>query len=432
MGDVPLTSEVRTLARLAWPVVLGQLGLVSMGVVDLMVVGSLGEAPLAAVGLGNTWSFAGLIVGLGVASGLDPFVATAYGAGDPKRAGRAALHGSVLLLGIAVAIAVQHLLAAPALTALGQPAHVIPDAHAYSVINVVGILPFLGFTVVRQVLQGGGIMRPAMWVVWGGNLVNLVADVVLVWRLDLGVAGAAWATVIVRWVMFLALLFVGRHVLREAWPGLVWSRELFARVARKASPVGLQVGFEVWAFNGASFLAGMLGSTQVAAHTAALSAASMAFMVPMGIGAAGATRVGNLRGAGKPWERSAWTAIAMGAGVMLLSGAIFLFAPHLVARVFTTDPPVVAAILSVLPYAAAFGLFDGTQAVAMGVLRGLGDTRGPAVIALVAYWVVALPWGVWAMRTRGLEGIWEGLTAGLALAAVLLVFRVARPAVDTS
>lgn len=423
-------EEARRLASLAWPVVLGQLGLVSMGVVDLMVVGSLGEIPLASVGLGNTWSFAGLIIGLGAASGLDPFVTRAYGRESPREAGAAALHGSVLLIAISALLAVQHLLAAPALALLQQPAEAIPGAHRYAVINIVGILPFMGFTLVRQLLQGGGVMRPAMGVVWLGNLVNAAADMLLVWRLGLGVDGAAWATVLVRWVMFAALVVVGWPVLREAWPGWHWSTELFRRVRAKALPVGLQVGFEVWAFNACTLLAGTLGTTAVAAHTAALSAASLAFMVPMGIGAAAATRVGNQLGAERPWRPAAWTSIAMGAAVMVFSGLVFLGLPEQVARIYTADPVVVGSVAAVLPIAAAFGLFDGVQVVAMGVLRGLGDTRGPAAIALFAYWGIGLPWGAWSSGSRGLVGVWEGLALGLAVAAVLLVVRVARSTVD--
>lgn len=423
-------DEARRLTGLAWPIVLGQLGLVAMGVVDLMVVGSLGELPMAAVGLGNTWSFAGLIIGLGAASGLDPFITQAYGRDRPREAGAAALHGAGLLLCIAALLLVQHLLTVPALTLLQQPAEAIPGANLYVLINILGILPFLAFALVRQLLQGGGVMRPAMWVVWLANLVNAAADIGLVWYLDLGIAGAASATVIVRWVMFFAIVYVGRDVLVEAWPGRTWSWELFGRIRRKALPVGMQVGFEVWAFNAATLLAGILGTTAVAAHTAALSAASVAFMVPMGISGAAATRVGNQVGAGRPWRPGAWTAIAMGSGVMIFSGLGFYFLPHTIARVFTTDPVVVASIGSVLPIAAAFGLFDGVQVVAMGVLRGLGDTRGPAAIALFAYWGVGLPWGAWASQQRGLPGVWEGLALGLAVASVLLVFRVARPSLE--
>lgn len=420
-------DEIRTLASLAWPVVIGQIGLVSMGVIDLMVVGSLGEGPLAAIGLGNTWTFAGLVVGLGVAQGLDPFVTTAYGAGEPKRAGVAALHGAVLLIGIAALLMVQHAVAEPMLHLLLQPAVVIPDAALYSWISIVGVVPFLGFVVVRQLLQGGGEMRTAMWVIALGNLVNLAADLWLVWGMGLGVAGAAWATVIVRWVMLFAVIALGWRVLVTAWPGFVVKRDELVRVGRKALPVGFQVGFEVWAFNGASLLAGTLGATAVAAHTSALSAASLAFMVPMGIGAAAATRVGNLRGAGKPWRRSAWTAIGMGSAMMLFSGAVFLFAPGAVARVYTAEPSVVASVVAILPIAAAFGLFDGVQAVSMGVLRGLGDTRGPAIIALIAHWVVGLPVGYTLMQRYDLAGVWLGLSAGLFLAAGLLVVRVASP-----
>ncbi len=418
--------ELVRIAGLAWPVVLGQLGLVTLGMVDLVVVGALGPRAQAAVGLGNTWTFAGLILGIGVTLGLDPYITTAYGACRPRRAGRAALHGAILLAGVGLLIVVQHLLAGPALRALGQPADAIPEARLYAWIQVFGVPPFLAFLLLRQLLQGGGKMRPAMWVVGLGNGVNLAADWILVVKSGTGVAGVAWATVLVRWVMLGALLWLGRSTFHRAWPGWRVERQYLLAVVAMALPTGLQVGLEVWAFNTASLLAGWLGSAALAAHSAALTAASMAFMVPMGIGAAAATRVGNLVGAGLPWRRAAWTAIAMGATVMLLSGSLFAFAPHVVARIFTDDREVLDLMVRVLPVAAVFGFFDGTQAVAHGVLRGLRDTRYPALLALFAYWGIALPWGTSGLGDRGLVAVWEGLAAGLATAAVLLVVRIAR------
>lgn len=421
----PARREFQILTRLAWPAVVAQMGLVAMGVVDLMVVGSLGEIPLAAVGLGNTWTFAGLVVALGTASGLDAFITVAYGADRPREAGRAALNGGVVLLAVGALLAIQHAAAAPALTLLMQPADAIPDAALYSRISIVGILPLLGFSLTRQLLQGGGLMRPAMWVVLVGNVVNAVANLTLVHGLGLGIAGCAWATVGVRWFMFAGLLFTGRHIVRASWPA-GWRPSLapILEVATRTLPVGMQVGFEVWAFNAASLLAGTLGTTAVAAHTTALSLTSMAFMIPLGVGQAAATRVGNHVGAGRSWTMSAGVAIVTGALVMSLSGVSFLVFPGPLARLYTSDPEVLTLVATVLPVAAAFGLFDGTQAVAMGVLRGLGDTRWPAIIALVAHWMIGLPIGWYGLSTLGLRSVWYGLCVGLAVASVLLVARV--------
>ncbi|MEZ4318369.1 MAG: MATE family efflux transporter [Myxococcota bacterium] len=417
---------MRPLLDLAWPVVLGNLGLVAMGVVDLMVAGTLGEDALAAVGLGHTYSFALLIFGLGVASGIDPEVTRAYGANQPVEAGRTALHGAVLLGAVGAVIAALHCVASPLLTALGQPADAVPGAGVYCQVLSVGVPPYLGFVLVRQLLQGGGSMRPAAWVVLGGNVVNLLADLVLVLWLDQGVAGVGWATVIVRWFMLGGLVWVGWPVLREAWPGWTLERARLERLVPVALPVGWQLGFEVWAFNVATLLAGTLGTTEVAAHIAALSAASMAFMVPMGLSAAATTRVGNHLGAGRPWTTAGWTALALGSLSMTLSGLLFVLAPAQVVGVYTSEAPVIAVAASILPIAALFGFFDGLQVVSMGVLRGVGDTRFAAGIALFAHWAVGMPLCVLLMGPYGLTGIWLGLSAALAMASLLGVGRVAQ------
>lgn len=413
-------NEIRTLWKLAWPVIVGQVGLVGMGVVDLIVAGALDGPALAAVGLGHTWSFATLIFGLGVASGIDPEVTQAYGADRPRDVGRAALHGGVLLGIVSIAIMALHLVAGPALTAFGQPADAVPMAAAYCGVLVPGVIPFLGFAMVRQVLQGGGVMRPATWVILAANGVNLIADLVLVLGLGWGVEGLALATVVVRWFMWVALMLLGRDVLARVWVWEAVSVVRLRRMARMALPVGWQLGFEVWAFNAASLMAGLLGSASTAAHTAALSAASLAFMVPMGLSAAVTTRVGNQVGARQPWRRSGWTAIGMGAVVMTLSGVVFTFLPEQVARVYTRDPAEVALVVTILPIAALFGVFDGVQVVSMGVLRGLGDTRTAAFIALFAYWCVGLPVG-WSLLHWGLTGVWTGLSVGLGTSAVTCV-----------
>jgi MATE family multidrug resistance protein len=425
-------DEVRRLIGLAWPVVLGQVGLLLMGVVDLLMVRSLGEDATAAVGIAITWSFASLVFGMGLASGIDPLVAQAYGAGDPRRAGTAAARGGVVLLLACVPIMGLHLVAEPVFRFLRQPPTAIEDAATFCRILAVSVPAFLGFAFLRQWLQGGGAMRPAMWVVALGNVVNLVCAWVLVngWGPvpTFGVPGVAWATTIVRWVMLFALVWLGRHVLWEARPlpgWLDWTQ--IGRVALVTLGVGMQIGLEVWAFNAGSLFAGALGATEAAAHTAALNAASLAFMVPLGISAAAATRVGNLVGAGQDWRRAGWTAVAMGAGAMTFSAILFLLVPEKVGATYNTDPDVIALVATILPLAAMFQWFDGTQVVAFGVLRGLGDTRRPGLFNLLGYWLVGLPLGAWLAFGAGwgLPGVWLAYVIGLVTVALLLVWRLA-------
>ena len=431
----PATSvaeEARLLARLSWPVVLGSAGMVTMSMVDFVVVGRLGAVPMGAVGVAHGLSFALLVPAVGTAHGVDPLVAQAYGAGDPRRAGAAAVRGALLLAVLAVFIIAGHWAAGSLLGVLRQDPALVPDAVLYCQISAWSVPPYIGFLLLRQVLQGNGLMRPAMWAVLVGNVVNLVIDIGLGLGVgplpQLGVAGVAWATVAVRWAMFAVLGLVALAPLRASWPTPEALRALpLAEVARMALPVGVHNSVEAWAFVAAGLVAGTLGATEAAAHTAAISVASLAFMMALGIGAAASTRVGNLVGAGQPWARSAWVAVGLAVAVMSTSAAVFTLFPESLARLYTPDASVVALVVTVLPLAAAFQWFDGAQAVSFGVLRGLGDTRVPSALAVVAFWFVSVPLQLVLAHGLGwgLRGIWWGLVAGLGVVSVLLMARIA-------
>lgn len=423
-------AEIRTLARLAWPVVLGQVGLIAMGIEDLLVVGRLGEEATGGIGLGTAWTFAALAFGMGTASGIDPLVSQAYGAGRPRDAVAALVRGTVVMLGVCVPIVAAHWWAEDILRAAGQPESIVPLAGAYCRVLTAGVLPFFVFQLLRQFLQGSGRMAAATVVILLGNVLNLAGAWVLVHGAGaipgMGPIGSAWATLAVRWCMALALLFAAAPLLRRDWPGPVLTVASVAQTAKDTLPVGFQVSLEVWAFNAATFMAGWLGATSAAAHVVALNLASTSFMVPLGVAAAAATRVGNLVGAGQTWQRAAFTAIGSGAAVMLVSAAIFALLPGPLSALYNTDPAVIAAAAAVLPVVALFQVFDGTQAVGFGVLRGLGDTRMPSLANLVGYGIVGLPGG-WFMAFRlgwGLPGVWGGMTLGLATVATILVLRV--------
>lgn len=206
-----------------------------------------------------------------------------------------------------------------------------------------------------------------------------------------------------------------------------------AEIVRNGVPIGLQYGLETWAFQITTLLAGALGEAELAAHVVALNLASLSFMVPMGLSQGASTRVGNLLGAGQTHaaRRSATLALGLGAGVMVVSAVLFVTLRWELPRLYSDDATVVALAASILPIAAAFQVFDGTQAVGGGVLRGLGATRPAAVFNLVGYYVVALPLALLAAKSfgMGLPGLWWGLCVGLAGVASALVWWIRRRAV---
>ncbi len=178
-------------------------------------------------------------------------------------------------------------------------------------------------------------------------------------------------------------------------------------------------------FAAATTLAGMLDPVALAAHHVVLDIASVTFMIPLGLSAAGAVRVGQALGRGEPLAagHAGWTALALGAGFMACAGLVFAMMPRTLVAVFTTDPAVIASAGSLMLVAAAFQLFDGLQGVSTGAMRGAGDTHTPMVCNLVAHWFVGLPIGYLLAFGAGFGvfGLWAGLALGLAAAGIYLL-----------
>jgi len=247
----------------------------------------------------------------------------------------------------------------------------------------------------------------------------------------MGVLGSAWATLISRWFMAALLLVLAwPHLggyLRRPAPDVLAPAPLL-RVMRLGAPIGAQMMFEFGAFALVALLMGRLGVVQVAAHQVAINLASLTFMVPLGVSSAAAVIVGHAVGRHDPdgVRRSTAAALHVGAGFMMMTAALFIALPVPLARMYTDDPNVIALAAVLLPIAGVFQVADGLQVVALGLLRGLGDTRVPMLINVVAFWVIAIP--VSLLLGFGLgggaPGLWWGLVAGLAVVAVTLVIRL--------
>jgi MATE family, multidrug efflux pump len=421
------------LLRLAGPVILAEVGWMAMGIVDTMMVGPLGPAAIGATGMGTSLFTAIAIFGMGLMLGLDTFVSHAHGAGDSKRC--------VLWLhtGVWLALAMTPIVMALAwllfltLDLWGLHPAIRPLVGTYLRIMSFGALPLLLYAAFRRYLQGMHVVRPVMLALLSANLVNAGANWVLIYGHlgvpALGVEGAAWATTVAR-VYMAAFLFVAIQVdhrrRRDSshvsmTPDAARLKELIALGLPAASQVTLEVGV----FAAATALAGKLEPVSSGSHQIALNIASLAFMVPLGLSSSGAVRVGYAVGARDPARaiRAGWMALASGGLVMTVIGLVLFLFPTMLIRAFTTDPRVVDIGAGLLAIAAAFQLFDGTQAVATGVLRGIGETRVPMIVNVIGHWVFGLPVG-YALCFRfawGVAGLWVGLSIGLVLTAVVLV-----------
>jgi len=426
--------------RLALPVVVSELGWMAMGVVDTMMVGRIDVEAIGAVGVGRAVYSVVAVFGLGLLLGLDGLVSQAHGAGRHREAHLSLLHGVYLslLIGLPAVLVTRWLCGWFGL--LGIDETVFASTKAYVDAVSWSAVPLLLYFTLRRYLQAIHIVRPVMLALLTANLVNVVANRALIyghWGFpELGVVGAAWATCIassyLALFLLVALVLHSRGDSRESWTfPLRPDPARLARLLGLGLPAAIQLVLEVGVFALATALAGRLAPASLAAHQIALSAASVTYMVPLGVSSAAAVRVGHALGRRRPADavRSGWAALLFGAGFMLVAATAFVLFPRSILRAFTNDPAVIGPGVMLLYLAAVFQLFDGVQVVATGALRGSGDTRTPMIWNLVGYWMIALPVGYTCCFVLGLGavGLWCGLTTGLILVGcVLLVVWIRR------
>lgn len=418
--------------RLALPVVLAEMGWMTMGMVDTLMVGRLSPEAIGAVGLGSS-IFMGLsIFAMGLLLGLDTLVSQAFGAGRLDECHRWLVHGVVLAVALSVPITGVLLWIASALDGWGLDPGVLVLTEPYVAIVAWSLLPLLLYAAFRRYLQGMGIVRPVTIALVGANLVNVVVNWILIYgnlgAPALGVAGAAWATVLSRVAMagFLlgAILYQEREGAAGVFQGVRLQAACFRRLLALGLPAASQLTLEVGAFAAATALAGRLAPASLAAHQIAINYAALSFMVPLGISSAGAVRVGHAVGRRDPAgaSRAGWTALLFAILFMSGAAAVFLTMPRLLLTAFTSDPGVLEVGVTLLFVAAVFQLFDGVQVVATGALRGLGETRLPMLWNLAGHWFIGLPLGYTLCFVVGIGviGLWWGLSIGLIVCGIAL------------
>lgn len=429
----PLRLELRALLVLATPLVLTNLGNMALALVDVAVVGRLGETAIAAAGLGNAIFFAATLFGLGVLFGLDPLLGQAAGAKEHDRVWQCFVGGVLLALLLAIPLTGIILVAAHFLPAMGAPPETIELTRGYLYARLPSLAPFLLLIALRAFLQARGVTNSLMTGVVVANIVNVPLAWVLAlgWPAigfeGLGVVGAGLATFFATTVQLIVSawpLFRLRGTASLALPVLV---DAMKRTLVLGLPIGLQITFEAGSFTLVTFLIGGFGTRSLSAHQIALSIVNCTFQVALGVGAATSVRVGMEVGRGEAiaTRRAGFVGIAVGMLVMTLGSLGLLLFPASLARVLTDEVDVIQAALPFMFVAACFQLADGAQTVAQGALRGAGDTRLPLFLNLFGHWVLGMPLGLFLAYTLelGPVGLWWGLSLGLLTVAVLATAR---------
>ena len=433
--------------RLAAPLALAELAWIAMGFVDIVMAGRLGPAAIGAGSVGNMLFFPIAVAGTGMLLGMDTLVAQAFGAKNVEECRQTLIDGVWMALGLSPIIAAILWSLLPAVRAAGANANVVALLGPYVRALLPGIPALLCFAAFRRYLQAINIAGAVTFAAISANAINLLGDWVLMfgnWGAPkMGLEGSAWSTTLARFYMAAVLLGAviwserksGRLPFRYRGPDFQRIRALFGL----GLPSALQIMVEGAIFSVVSVLAAKLDEVSLAAHAVAMNVVTITYMIPLGISSAAAVRVGHAVGRNdrQGIALAGWTALLLGAICMGTAGLALFTAPQAIVRRYTAEAAVIATGAALLRVAAVFQLFDGFQVVAMGALRGLGDTRTPMLAHLAGYWFVGLPVS-YALCFRlgwGARGLWVGLCVALILIGGSLVViwhrRAGGPAMDS-
>ncbi|MFQ6548820.1 MATE family efflux transporter [Aestuariibius sp. 2305UL40-4] len=435
----PYRREAEALLQLGLPLIGSQLAALAIGITDVIMLGRYSVDALAAGVLGHSVLFAFIMLGAGFAFAVMPLVATADAEGDRTTLRRVTRMGLWLSVGFGIVMLPLMLVGPGLLSVLGQPEELAADAGLYLQIAGLGIAPALVLFTMRSALSAVERTQAVLWATILSALVNLGLNWVLIFGRfgfpELGVAGAAIASVVVQCVGAGALALYARYVFRaEKLFSRIWrvDTEAMAQVFRLGLPIGLTHLSEVGLFAAAAIMVGWIGTVEVAAHGVALQAASVTFMFHLGLSHAATVRAGSAYGRRDRTDlmRGAGVALTLSCLFALITVLLFIALPEPIAGIFLdrSDPeaPQVIKVAVVLIFMAAlFQVADGMQVMVLGLLRGLHDTAWPMGLAAGSYWLVGIPlsYVLGHVAGYGAVGVWWGLVAGLGCAGVLLMGR---------
>lgn len=451
----PKTLSVRSLRYgihlrdtlfLSVPVIIGQLGQVMMGVIDTKMIGALGPVPISAAALAGSMHILVIIISFGVCFMMASLSAEANAQGNTSYLKKLFKQGIITSLLLGIVITPLNYFSAELFHHMNQPVADIGPATSYLQILSWSVIPAIVFLMAKSFVDGLSLTRPAMYVTLIGLVLNVGVNWILIYgkfgfpRLELD--GAGYGTVFSRFVMmFLMLGYIVWHKKLKDYTQGAWKADwaVIKRVLKLGVPAGFQYFFEVGAFAGAAFIVGFLGSPPRAAHQIVISLASITFMVALGVSSGASIRVGDALGRKniREMQRAGYAGLILVVAFMTVMAIVFVIGRSAFPSLFLVleegateaqmleQAEVLRIAIQLMLLAGLFQIFDGAQAVGLGILRGIQDTFVPTVVTFVVYWVIALPLGylLGFVLGWGVNGVWIAIVSALILASILHTIR---------
>ena len=418
---------------LSFPIMISQLGHITVGVFDSLMIGKVSVSQLAAVSLATSiFSFI-LLFCIGLSYGITPLISSSD---RGKKYVSSILYNGMLvnvissILLVSFVILTKHLL-----SYLGQDEEVLFHTYSYLDIICISLIPLILFQTFKQFIEGLGFTKPSMYISVISNVINVVLNAVLIFGLfgfpRLEIIGAAYATLISRVIMFLLILIYclkdrrfSKYILKTKFLiNLNHIKDIF----RIGFASGLQYIFEVGAFSVATVMTGSIGAIHLAAHQIALNLASISYMIASGIGSASMISLSYYDGKRnfEDMRRSGFASFLLVFILMIVSALVFIIFRNYLPVLYVDDSSVINIASTLLIIAGLFQISDGIQAVGLGILRGIRDIKKPTIVTFISYWIISIPLSYFLgiEYGYGVYGIWIGLCVGLTLAAIFHVTR---------
>lgn len=422
--------------HLALPVVISQIGQVSVSLIDNMMVGHVGTSELAAASFANSVFTIGMFFGMGITFGITPLIGNSFSKGSQKEVVVWLKNGIFTHLAAAFVLSLIMFGVYFLLPFMGQPVDVIKLAKPYFLLLCLSYIPFMLYFSFKQFFEGIGNTKIAMHITITANIINVIFNYLLIYGKlgfpEMGLNGAGAGTIISRVAMpILFFIYIIKTPAFKKYFVLAhqqsFSKEKIVSLLKIGVPIAFQIIVEGIAFSLGAIMMGWLGEVPLAAHQVAIGLASFTYMISLGISQANTIRVSHQMGAKdyKALKMAAFASTQLVLAFMLSMGIVFVFARNVLPFMFTVDPEVIKIASALLIIAAIFQVFDGLQVVMLSTLRGMADVRFPMFIAFFAYLFIGIPTSyILSFKLMlGPQGIWYGYLAGLGAAGVLFYLR---------
>jgi MATE family multidrug resistance protein len=419
------TKTIRELFLFSIPLIAGQLGQMLFGIGDIVVAGRYSNDVVAALGVANGLLAPFLMFGLGVCFAIGPLASQFRG--EEREETHLFANSHYLILAVSAAMMAGVGILYFNLELFNFNPVITPLVRDYLLICSISLIPALLFQVSKEYLQAWDKTIFANGLILFFNISNLALNYVLIFGKfgfpEMGIKGAALATLLTRTLLFIILFLYTKKRFKIEWD---FHKELFNKTANLGIPIAFGTLSEVLLFTVVTVIVGKMTIVASASHNIALNLASLTFMIPLAISSAAAVKVAKQFGAKNKEAilRYSICSTTMSAIIMSFSCLMYLLIPQVLVRFATDDPDLIQYSSALLLYVGLFQIPDGIQVTLWGVLRGLSETKYPMILSLIFNWCIGLPFGYWLATEKSMEaaGLWAGLAIGLTIMSVGLSF----------